>query len=83
MFPNGRRIKTAVAFIQRSDIFIKAKKVVKRVYDFREQMTVFFSDKVKIESRDLFIRDEKLNQISYLADVSGLLNQRMLLCKLS
>jgi hypothetical protein len=50
-------------------------KVLKRVYDLHEEMSVFFTEKGKMEFKDLFSHDEKLNQIAYLADMFGLLNQ--------
>jgi hypothetical protein len=36
---------------------------------------VFFTEKGKMEFRGLFGQEEKLNQIVYLADMFGLLNQ--------
>jgi hypothetical protein len=50
-------------------------KVLKRVYDLHEELTVFSTEKGKMEFKDLFSQDEKLNQIAYLADMFGLLNQ--------
>jgi hypothetical protein len=48
-------------------------KVLKRVYDLHEELAV--TEKGKMEFKDLFSQDEKLNQIAYLADIFGLLNQ--------
>jgi hypothetical protein len=45
------------------------------VYDLHEELAVFFTEKGKMEFKDLFSQDEKLNQIAYLADMFGLLNQ--------
>jgi hypothetical protein len=50
-------------------------KVLKRVYDLHGELAVFFTEKVKIEFRDLFSQDEEFNQIAYLAGMFGLLNQ--------
>jgi hypothetical protein len=50
-------------------------KVLKRVYDLHEELEVFFTEKRKMEFKDFFSQDEKLNQIAYLADMFGLLNQ--------
>jgi hypothetical protein len=50
-------------------------KVLKRMYDLHEELAVFFTEKGKMEFKYLFSRDEKLNQIAYLADMFGLLNQ--------
>jgi hypothetical protein len=50
-------------------------KVLKRVYDLNEELAVFFTVKGKMEFKDLFSQDEKLNTIAYLADMFGLLNQ--------
>jgi hypothetical protein len=50
-------------------------KVLKRVYDLHEELAVFFTEKGKMEFKDLFSQDEKLNQIAYLTDMFGLLNQ--------
>jgi hypothetical protein len=50
-------------------------KVLKRVYDLHEELAVFFTEKGKMEFKDLFSQDEKLNQITYLADMFGLSNQ--------
>jgi hypothetical protein len=38
------------------------------VYDLHEELAVFFTEKGKMEFKDLFSQDEKLNQIAYLAD---------------
>jgi hypothetical protein len=50
-------------------------KVLKRVYDLHEELAVFLMEKGNMEFKDLFSQDEKLNQIAYLADMFGLLNQ--------
>jgi hypothetical protein len=50
-------------------------KVLKCVYDFHEELALFFTKKGKMKFKDLFSQDEKLNQIAYLADKFGLLNQ--------
>jgi len=50
-------------------------KVLKHVHDLHEELAVFFSDKGKMEFKDLFSQDKKLNQTAYLADMFGLLNQ--------
>jgi hypothetical protein len=50
-------------------------KVLKRVYDLHEELAVFFTEEEKMEFKDLFSQDEKLNQIAYLADMFGLLDQ--------
>jgi hypothetical protein len=39
-----------------------------------EEFAEFFTEKGKMEFKDLFSQDEKLNQIAYLADIFGLLN---------
>jgi hypothetical protein len=36
------------------------------VYDLHEKLAVFFTEKGKMELKDLFSQDEKLNQIAYL-----------------
>jgi hypothetical protein len=38
-------------------------------------LAVFFPEKGKMEFKDLFSQDKKLNQIAYLVDIFGLLNQ--------
>jgi hypothetical protein len=50
-------------------------KVLKRVYDLLDELAVPFHRKGKMEFKDLFSQDEKLNQIAYLADMFGVLNQ--------
>jgi hypothetical protein len=50
-------------------------KVLKRAYDLHEESTVFFTEKRKMEFKDSFSQDEKLNQTAHLADMFGLLNQ--------
>jgi hypothetical protein len=50
-------------------------KVLKHVYELHEELAVFFTEKGKMEFKDFFSQDEKLNQIVYLADMFGLLNQ--------
>jgi hypothetical protein len=45
------------------------------VYDLQEELAVFFTDKGKMEFKDLFSKERKPNQIPYLADMFGLLNQ--------
>jgi hypothetical protein len=50
-------------------------KVLKRVYDLHEELAVFFTEKGKMDFKDLFSQDEKLNQIAYFEDMFGLLNQ--------
>jgi hypothetical protein len=45
------------------------------VYDLHEELAVFFSEKGKMEFKDLFSQVEKLNQIAYSAGMVGLLNQ--------
>jgi hypothetical protein len=49
-------------------------KVLKCVYDLHEELVVFLTEK-KMEFKDLFSQDEKLNQTAYLADMFGLLNE--------
>jgi hypothetical protein len=39
-----------------------------------EKLAVFFTEKGKMEIKDLFSQEEELNQIAYLADVFGVLN---------
>jgi hypothetical protein len=45
------------------------------VYDLHEELAVFFTEKRKMEIKNLFSQDDKLNPIAYLADKFGLLNQ--------
>jgi hypothetical protein len=45
------------------------------VYDLHEELAVFFTEKGKMEFKDLFSQDKKLNRIAHLADMFGLLNQ--------
>jgi hypothetical protein len=39
-------------------------KVLKCVYDLHEELAVFFTEKQKMEFKDLFSQDEKLNQVA-------------------
>jgi hypothetical protein len=50
-------------------------KVLKREYDLHEELSVFFTEKGKMEFKNLFSQDEKLNQIAYLAGMFCLLKQ--------
>jgi hypothetical protein len=50
-------------------------KYLKRVYYLHEELAVFFTEKGKMEFKDVFSQEKKLNQIAYLADMFGLLNQ--------
>jgi hypothetical protein len=61
-------------FIQRSHGCPKAK-VLKLIHDLHEKLAVFFSNREKLEFKDMSSRDEKLNQTAYWADMFGLLNQ--------
>jgi hypothetical protein len=40
-----------------------------------EELAVFFTEKGKMEIKDLFSQEEELNQIAHLADMFGVLNQ--------
>jgi hypothetical protein len=53
--------------------FLKGK-VLKRLYGLHEEL-FFLLKKRKVKFKDLFSRDEKLNQIANLADAFGLLNK--------
>jgi hypothetical protein len=46
------------------------------MYDLYKELAVLFSDRGKMEFKDLFSQDKKFNQIAYLADMTGLLNQQ-------
>jgi hypothetical protein len=84
-FPNGHRINTVVTSHrghmvskwtqnQHSRFFIQwsvgcPKTVLKCVYDLHDNWQCFSFDKGMMKLKDFFSWDEKLNQISYLADV--------------
>jgi hypothetical protein len=55
--------------------WLSSGKVLKHVYDLHEEFAVFFTQKGKMEFKDLFSQDKKLIQNEYLADIFGLLNQ--------